>query len=1043
MKITEFSVKRPVTITMIVLCVILLGAVSLTRLSLDLYPDIKFPIAVAIAEYPGAGPQEVETMVTKPLEEVLGTVQNVDKLQSETSSGSSMVLVWFNWGTDMDYATLQMREKVDLIKGLFPDEVTDPMVVKMDPAMMPVVQLGLSGGQSLAHLKMVAEDVLKPRLERLEGVASVMVTGGYNREIQIQADPVKMEAYGIGLNQISQALKSENINVSSGLVTEGKKELFIRTMGEYNSIEEIEKIIIPLSGGESVYLKDVAEIEDTFSEARQITRMNGEPSVGIHVLKQSKANTVKVSQGVREAIREVSKDIHGGIKMETVFDQAEFIEQSIDRVAQNAKIGGILAVLVLFLFLRNIRSTLIIAIAIPIAIIGTFSLLFLNGLTLNLMSLGGLALGIGMMVDSSIVILENIFRYREQGHDQVGAAIDGAGEVGTAVMASTLTTIAVFLPIVFVEGIAAQFFRELALTITFALGASLLVALTLVPMLSSKILKVNKSNGDGNGSRIKIGKKATTQMGRLLTWLDKYYGRLLRWALGHRKTVVGAVILALVGSFALVPLVGMEFIPKMDGGELAINVEMDKGMVLEETDQVVQEIESVLNEMDDEVETVFSSVGAQGNQMSTSTSTPEMAQIRVMLVPKNQRIRTGDQVADDIRDRLSRIPGANIEVVVSDAGGGMGSAAPVSIMIKGDELDILKELAEELTAIVEEVPGTREVESGITEGRPELQLHINRDKAGMYGLNVAQVASAARTAFEGSVATRYRTGGEEIDVRVILPENYREDLRDLKNVMLTTQTGVQLPLGEVAEFKIATGPTNISRENQTRVAQVNAQLSGRDLKSVTQDIQDKLKDFSLPKGYTMEIGGESKEMMEAFGSLGLAFILAVILVYMVMASQFESLVYPFIIMFSMPTTFIGVVAGLAVTGRTFSVPTFIGVIMLAGIVVNNGIILVDYINTLRRRGMDRKTAITTAGPVRLRPILMTTLTTVLAMLPLAIGIGEGSEMQAPMATAVVGGLLVSTVFTLVFVPVVYTIVDDFGNWFKRKLHLGSGAGVSG
>jgi len=1038
MKITDLSVRRSVTITMIVLCIILLGGVSLTRLSVDLYPDIKFPIAIVVTDYPGAGPQEVETVVTEPLEEWVGTVQNVDKIESQTSAGNSVLIVWFKWGTDMDYATLQMREKVDLVKGFFPDEVSTPMVIKMDPAMMPVIQLGLSGGKDLADLKNVADDIVKPRLERLEGVASVMVTGGYNREIQIVADPVKMQAYGIGLGQITQALKSENMNLSSGQVTEGKKELFVRTMGEYQSLDDIRKVNITTAGGGSIFLGDIAEVKDTSAEVTQISRMNGQPSVGINIMKASTANTVKTSQLVQKELETLSGQIPGGIKVATVFDQAEFIGQAIGRVAQNAMIGGILAVVVLYLFLRNFRSTLIIGVAIPIAMIGTFTLLYLNGLTLNMMSLGGLALGIGMMVDSSIVILENIYRYREDGHSKEEAAIKGADEVATAVMASTLTSMAVFLPIVFVEGIAAQFFRELALTVSFSLAASLLVALTLVPMLSSKLLIVNNGkdvNVEKEEKKKGIINKAFTVTGKFLDGLAKVYGRLLAWALNHRKTVVAGVFLALVASFALVPLVGMEFMPGMDSGQLTINVELDKGTILSETNKVVEEIESMINGLDQEVETVFTSVGMQGSEMSANSKTPEIAQIMVMLVPKTERMRSSEQVADDLRSKTAGIPGADISVTVSDEGGAT-TGAPVSIKIKGDELDQLKVMAEEIVGIVQAVPGTREVESSIAEGRPEMQIKVNRDRANMYGLSVAQVASAVRTAFSGEVATRYRTGGNEIDVRVILPKDYRENIEDMKKVILTSPMGIQVSLGELADFTVATGPTTIGRENQTRLATVNSQISERDLNSVTKDIQTKLKDYTLPKGYTIEYGGQNADMMDAFGNLILALILAIILVYMVMASQFESLVYPFIIMFSMPTTFIGVTGALVITGRTFSVPTFIGVIMLAGIVVNNAIVLVDYINTLRRGGLERKEAIIAAGPVRLRPILMTTLTTALGMLPIALGIGEGAEAQAPMATAVIGGLAASTIFTLVFVPVVYTIIDDFGKWLKRIFRFG-------
>ncbi|ATW25954.1 efflux RND transporter permease subunit [Candidatus Formimonas warabiya] len=1038
MKIIESSVKRPVTICMVILCVVLLGFVSLSRLAVDLFPDMKFPVAIAITQYSGVGPEEVESMVTEPLEDVLGTVQNVDKIQSQSMAGQSMVIVWFNWGTDMDFATLQMREKIDLIKGSFPDEVTDPMVMKADPSMMPVVQLGLSGGKDLMDLKKIAEDVVKPRLERLAGVASVSVTGGYTREIQVLADPVKMEAYGIGLNQISQALKGENMNVASGRVTEGKKELYVRTIGEYTSLDDIKNINIALPGGGTVFLKDLAEVKDGFAEQQQYTRMNGEPSVGISVQKQSKANTVQVSNLVQKELDQIAREIPGNVKAVTVYDQATFIRQSIGSVSSHAMTGGVLAILVIYLFLRNLRSTVIIGLAIPISIIGIFSVLYMGGLTLNMMSLGGLALGIGHLVDCSIVVLESIFRYREDGYSLTEAAIKGGSEVGMPVIASTLTVMVVFLPIVFVQGLAAMLFRELALTVASSQGVALLVALTLVPMLSSKLLAVVDKNqaAEGESGKQNALKKAGSKVGDLFGRLEQAYGKGLAWSLAHRKRVVLIVVAAMVASLALVPVIGMEFMPKVDSGELAISVELDKGTVLSETNKVAEHIETVLGDIK-EVKTVFTSVGAAGDDFMGS-STPEVSQMRVMLVPKAERQRSADQVADDIRQRIQEIPGADISVTVSDSTGGGGqSSAPVSIQIRGDDLDVLKSMAEEIVDVVKSVPGTREVESSITVGRPELQIRVNRDKAAAYGLSVSQVASAVRAAFEGDVATKYRTGGDEIDVRVILPEHYRENVRDLKDVIVPTANGAQVALSDLVITNIDAGPTQIDRENQARTATINSQLSGRDVGSVTKDIQAKLKDFKLPQGYTIEYGGENADMIEAFSSLGLAMILAIILTYMVMASQFESLVHPFVIMFSIPTMIIGVIGGLALTGRSFSVTTFIGLIMLTGIVVNNAIVLVDYINVLRRRGLSRNEAITKAGPIRLRPVLMTALTTILGMVPLALGIGEGAETQAPMATAVVGGLSTSTIFTLIFVPVMYTIIDDFGQWLRRVFRLGA------
>jgi HAE1 family hydrophobic/amphiphilic exporter-1 len=1037
MRIIETSVRRPVTIAMLILAIVLLGYVSLTRLSIDLLPKMDLPYAVAITEYSGAGPEEVESTVTKPLEDVLSTVENLDSIYSQTLAGQSIVMLEFKYGTDMNFATLQMREKIDMIKGFLPDAVTDPMVVKADLSMMPVIQLGLSGGKNLKDLKDLAEDVIQPRLERQAGVASVSVTGGYTREIQILVNPVKMEAYGVGMSQIIQALQAENMNVASGSVTEGNKELFVRTMGQYKTLDDIKNVRIALTGGQSIALKDLAEVKDGFAEQKSISRMNGAPCVAISVQKQSEANTVQVSRLVQKAMKELSGEIPENVQAVTVFDQATFINESISNLSDHAIVGGLLAIIIVYLFLRSIRSTLIIGLALPISIIAIFTILYMGGLTLNMMSLGGLALGIGHLVDCSIVVLESIYRYRRDGYSLKEAAIQGGSEVGMPVVASTLTVAVVFLPIVFVEGMASMLFRELALTVVSSQSVALLVAITLVPMLCSKFLVVrnNKETDELSESSGK-GLVRKSRRGDGFVLFDKVeakYEKLLAWALTHRKTVVITVTLVLIGSFALIPFIGMEFIPKTDSGELSLTVELDKGTVMEETDKVARNIESRLSDIP-EIETVFVNVGG-ASMMGTSSS--EVAQIRVMLVDKEQRQRSSEQVADEIRQRLQDIPGADISVTVSQQMmGGMMATAPISIALKGDDLDVLKSMAEEIKEVVASVPGTREVESSFTVGRPELQVQVDRNKAVMYGLSVAQISSAIRTAFEGSVATQYRSDGAEYDIRVMLPENYRQNIQDLKNVKIMSPLGIQVPLGDLITARTDVGPTQIDRENQSRVATINCQLSGRDLGSVVKEIQLSLKDFALPEGYSLEFGGENAEMVEAFSSLGLALILGMILTYMVMASQFESLIHPFVIMFTVPTMFIGAIGGLAVTGRSFSVVVFIGMIMLVGIVVNNGIVLVDYINVLRRRGMNRDDAIKRAGPVRLRPVLMTALTTAIAMVPLSLGIGEGAELQAPMATVVVGGLTTSTVFTLVFVPVMYTIIEDFSMWVKRKLRIG-------
>jgi len=1024
MKISDFAVRRPVTIAMLVLGIILIGAVSLGKLAIDLYPELNFPIAAVTASYPGAGPEEIENQVTRPLEEIMGTVNNVESIMSFSSPGSSMVLMMFNWGTDINFATLQMREKVDLIKAGLPDDVGTPTVLKMDPTTMPIMQAGVSGSRDLASLQQITEDLIKNRLERIEGVASVAITGGLVSEVEIKADPIKLNSYGLSINQVIQTLQGENMNLSSGEIEDGKEKLLVRTVGEIKQIEDFEQIIISSAGGAQVKLKDIAQVKFTHQEPTQYTRVNQKPSLSINILKQTGSNIVQVADKVNQEIANLQKELPAGVKIDIVVDQSQYIKDSISQMARNTLSGGVLAVLVLLVFLRNIRSTLIIGLAIPFSVISTFIMVYFAGITLNVMSLGGLALGVGMMVDSAIVILENIFRYRQLGHGYIDAAIKGSSEVGSAVMASTLTTVAVFLPIVFVEGLASELFKQLALTVTFSLLASLFVALTLIPMLSSKLLKVNPQE---EAQRKTPLAKAANMVQGALGALDEKYRRLLSWALQYRKTVVIGVTAALIGSFALIPLIGMEFMPQVDSGDISVSVELPKGAVLEDTARIATEVEEMVKQTK-EVKTIFTSIGGTGQMMGGSSGA--VSQMQVKVGSRTERERSTDEIMEDLRNRLKTVTGAKVTV----SGGAqqeMAGGSPIDIAIKGKDLEVLKDLSRQAVQVVSGISGTREVESSLEESRPEIQLLVDRQRAGQLGLTSSQVASSVRTAISGTTTSTYRVGGREYDIRVKVGEN-NPTLRELEGMTIAAPTGTRVPLREVAEITRVNGPTSINREDQSRVVNITANVVDRDLGSVTTELKQAMDKVRLPGGYSIEYGGQNQEMMESFESLGLALILSIILVYMVMASQFESLMHPFVIMFSIPTTFIGVIGGLAVTGRSLSVPAFIGVIMLMGIVVNNAIVLVDYINTLRRRGMERAEAIVQAGPTRLRPILMTTLTTVLGLVPLALGIGEGAEAQAPMATVVVGGLTMSTLFTLVFVPVVYTIMDDASQWFRKK-----------
>ena len=1031
MKLTEFSVKKPVTVLMIFLCILILGLVSLGRLAVDLFPNFNLPMAAVITTYPGAGPQEVESMVTKPLEQVLGTVQRVDNISSVSSFGSSMVLIEFTSGTDMDFAALNMREKIDLIKGYLPADAEQPMVVTMDPAMLPIMVIGFSAGQyDLTQLKEIAQDTVQPRIERQEGVASVEVAGGYDREIKVIVDPVKLQAYGVSLSQIASVIQAENLNLAVSTISDGAKEFSVRAVGQYASLNDIRNVHIMLTGGNTILLSDIAQVVENSAKIQSIARLNGQPAIALSIYKQSDANLSQVAADIEKEMRRIQQDLPSDVQLVSIMNSADYINSVVDSLSSNLIAGGILSVIILLLFLRNFRSTLIISIAIPLCLVATFILIYFGGMTLNMMTLGGLSLGVGMMVDASIVILEGIFRKQEEGYDRKSAAIIGSQELANAVIASVLTTVVVFLPMLFTSGIVASLFKELAYTVTVSLMVSLLVALTLVPMLASQMLDVREQT-----FRASRYGKWNEKIGGWLASLDENYRKALHWSLAHRKKVVLAIAAMVVVSFALLPLVGMEFLPTSDAGQITISITMENGTSLAETDRVAKIVEQRVASFGEEVTVIYSNVGSSGAMFGASGS--ERASLTVFLVDKGSRKKGVAEIADMLRDDLADIPAADIGVTASDPMG-MGaftSGSGLSVSIKGDDLTILESLSEEVAELMGEVAGTREIQSSLTDTRTEMQITIDRNRAGQYGLTLAQVAAAARAAFEGQVASTYKNAGTELDIRVIYPDADRQNIADMQTVILTTPIGIKVPLGQIADFKLVQSPVTISRDNQSRLIDVTCQIYGRDLNSISEDVQAKLDQMVIPSGYSVTIGGAVQEMEEAFSDLSFALLLATVLVYMVMASIFESLIHPFVIMFSIPTAFIGIVLSLLLTGRTINVSSIIGVIVLIGVVVDNAIVLIDNVNRLRtEEGLAMRAAIEKAGPMRLRPILMTTLTTVLGVFPLVLGLGEGSELSAPMGTVVFGGLTVSTVFTLLFVPVVYTLIDDFGQALPHKIY---------
>lgn len=1035
MSLIKFAVNRPVTMIIMVSVLLILGFFTYSKLTVDLLPEMELPVAAIITSYGGAGPEEVESGVTKLLESALTTVSNVDTIQSISTAGQSIIIMMFKWGTDMDAAGIEIKDSIGYVEGFLPSGVEDPMVVKMDPTMMPIMQIGVSG-EDLEQVQEIAEEVIEPRLSRIPEVASVIITGGQDREVKVEVDPVRLENYGLTLSQVAQVLQMENFNMSSGKVTRGDREYYVRNMQEFETVEDIRNVAILTPTGASLRLGDIATVTDGYKEMEQYTRVNHKEAVGIHIMKQTDANTVKTSELVRKELAKIQQERNLDFEVDVVYDAASYVQRSINSTIRMIFEGALLAVLVLFLFLRNMRSTLIIFTSIPLSIIATFIMMYFYGTTLNLITMGGLALGVGRIVDDSIVVFENIYRHRSLGLSPMEAAITGASEVGGAILAATMTFIAVFLPMVFVEGLASIVFSPMAMTISFAILCSLLVALTIIPLMSSRILTDQSMQRTRTGS----GRIFDIMQG-FGNWIDNLgerYKVLLQACLNHRRRVIIIVTLLMVASCAAIPLVGAEFLPTTDSGEISVSIETDKGSSLDDTDEIVRQVEARILDIP-EVETVFTSVGSTGTMLMSMGGGSNNSTLYVKLCPKNERQRGVEIVAEEIRQKLAGLAGAKYSVSVMDSTSsmGMGSSSPVVVRISGDDLDVLKELSTEVADIVRSTPGTREVTSSLTDGNPEVQIRIDRDRAAAYGLTPMQVASEIKSAMDGTVATRYKVEGEEIDVRVSYASGSYNDMDYLTNMTILTAQGAVVKLSQIATFELAQGPVQIIREDQVRKAEVTADLLNRDLNSVMTDIQARVAQMNLPAGYEISYGGENEEMMESFASLAIALLLAILLVYSVMAVQYESFFNPFVIMFSVPTCIIGVVFGLLVTGRAFSITAFIGVIMLVGIAVSNAIVYVDYLKQLRERGMERNAAIVEAGRVRLRPILMTAFTTILAMLPMAIGLGEGAELIAPLATVVIGGLLASTLITLVLVPVVYSIFDDWGRKISARFSKGS------
>jgi len=1021
MNLSDLALKRRITTFMVFIAIVMIGLFSLSRLSIDLLPDIEFPTLTVATSYSGASPKEVELLITEPMERAVSTVQNIEEVTSTSSEGSSSVRVSFVWGTDMTEAANDLRERVARVR--LPEDASDPRVWKFDASAFPIMFLGLSGKMPLDKIRKYADDEVKHRFEQIEGVAAVSVRGGLEREIHVDVDRSQMEAVGLSFSQITNSLRRENLDKPGGYLETERSELLLRTSGQYTSIDQIANTVIGYQGGAPIYLHQIAEVEDSFRERRSETRLKGEAGVSIMIQKQPGENSVRVADRVIRRAESINRTLPAGMELFVIRDTSEFVRDSIDQIQQMAVIGGFLAILILFAFLRNVRSTLIISVAIPIAVVTTFILMNFAGLTLNMMTLGGIALGIGMLLDNAIVVLENIFRHREAGDGAHEAASVGTREVSAAITASTLTTLCVFLPLLFATaGMQGIFFRQLAYTVSFALLASLFVALTLVPVMSARFLHIKpRSQRNKNGNS-----KLKTRIAGAFDALSDRYRDALGWTLSHRLWVMILCPLILVLVLALIPTLGTELMPEVDEGNISINIELPIGTKFQITDELTKKAEKIVQESVPELMTMRTNVGSSGRFFSSS-SRSHTASISIDLVEKDKRNRSSDDIISELRRKLTGFPDTKIRI---SARGSMmarmmgGREERLEVDVRGHDLATGAILAEQVRKVVESVDGTENVRVSREEGKPELTVLVDRDKASTLGLNLSSIADTLNVGLTGEVATRFREGGDEFDVRVRLKEEDRLSLDNVKTFFLKTGPESTISLGNVAQIQESEGPIGIQRRDQQRIITVSASTSGRDFGSIAGEVAEKLNSITVPEGFVIRLAGEQEEQSEAYRGLLFTLLLAVALVYMVMAAQFESLLHPFLIMFSIPFAAIGVILVLFITGTNISVPVFIGIIMLAGIVVNNAIVLVDYINLMRSQGMDVREAILEGGRRRLRPIMMTTLTTVFALVPLSLGIGSGAEMQAPMARTVIGGLSVASLFTLFFIPTLYSLLES-------------------
>ncbi len=1082
MKITYLTSKRPVTTLMFYVAIVLLGFVSLRELSVDLLPDISYPRLSVVTQYPGVAPEEIETIITDDLEAAVSRIPGLRRVESVSKEGFSYLTLEFAWGTDMDFAMLHTREALDGVQ--LPDQADDPTIIPFDPQSKSIMILSISGERSLLEIKEFSEELVKPRLEQIEGIGSAEIAGGVEREIQVEVDPRYLTLYGLTIDEISNRIDAFNQNLQGGTINKGRFRYALRVVGEFEELKEIGEISIKTTPERGVIrLKDVARIQDSIKERQGITRLNGRESIGILVRKESGANTVKVTQLAREILAEIQAE-NPGIEVLVVSEQAKYIENAISSVRNSILLGGILAFMVLFIFLQDFKTPMIIAVVIPISIIATFNLLYYRDITLNIMSLGGLALGVGMLVDNSIVVSESIFRHRSMGKSLFDAAVLGTKEVGMAVTASTLTTISVFLPVIYVHGVAGQLFKDQALTVTFAMLSSLIVSLTLLPMLASRKIDAHitpratkapaESAAEGTGSgpkkRIKnvllfplrglrwvlynVPKGVIFVISMIFSFLsqmllllvhylslpfrplvkavfrgynalyarfEKVYHAALEWSLAHKGIVIFWSLVFLAITAYAGSRIPRELMPKPEAVAFEVNLKTPVDYSMEQTSDIVGTLEDWLKNQPS-VKASFSQVGIVSGMEALN---PDISLNSANIYIEAQNEEAVDPLMDDLRTRMSAVPGMTFSLVKEQSTLAQlmaFSTAEIGLKIKGDDLNRLRILAEQLVARLEGLEGITDITTNLGEGKPEFLVSINKQAIEKYGIFPASLGNYLTNAVGGKIASEFKELEKKFDIVVRLDKDIRENIDTLLDEQYSHQ-GMLIPLRELVSYQIARGPREIRRESQQREVLVTANLSGKKISQVVPDVQAKISELELPPGYRVVFSGEQEEMQRSFQSLIFAFSLAALLVYMIMAAQFESLRHPLLILFTLPMGLTGAIWALLITGQSLNVISVIGMVMLAGIVVNDAIVKVDYTNQLRRGGMGVREAIMQASRVRLRPILMTTVTTALGLFPMSLGLGKGSELQQPLAISVIGGLMLATFLTLILIPMAYEIAE--------------------